>query len=257
MRVLVALLGVVCSAAFLLGSVSSAPAGDELLDAVSGQELRRGAGLFQRTCAACHGMRGQGRPGAGVTAGPPIDDVEVAYVDLVLRTGRMPIAHREAGVREQRLGDRDRVAVTAWMREAFGLPGGIPTVVRGDAGAGLDHYVRHCAACHGAGGEGGVAGGATFVPGIRGSDALTVAEAVRVGPFAMPAFSEEILTPREVGDVVAYLDEAGSASRTLAGLHAVDPVATGIASLVLVAGVVGVVRGIARSTAETGSVDER
>lgn len=214
-------------------------------EAVPEDVLGRGAAVFQRTCAACHGQHAGGRPGTGVDAGPPIDDVEIAYVDLVLRTGRMPIAVREIGVRTERLTAADRVAVVAWMTDQFELPGTLPQPGTGDAGRGLDPFVEHCAACHGAGGTGGVAGGGTFVPPIDGRDPIVIAEAARVGPFAMPAFSQELLPDDTLDDVIAYLEEADTAPRSLLGLREVDEVGTGIAVVVLLGAALGLVHLVA------------
>lgn len=213
-------------------------------------DTQRGHAVFQASCAACHGSLAQGRDGAGVAAGPALQDVPVAYVDLVLRTGRMPIAAPELGVRADHLDDADRGALVAWMRQRFELPGDIPAPGTGDAARGLAPFVRHCASCHGGGGVGGVAGGGTFVPAITGSDPVTVVEALRVGPFEMPAFSEAVIDDRAAADIAAYLHEADAAPRTLLGLEAIDPVGTAVASAVLLGVAVGLVRHVARRSGE-------
>lgn len=216
------------------------------VDAADDPRLHRGGAVFQANCAACHGTGAEGRAGTGVEAGPPLTDLPVAYIDLVLRTGRMPIARPEAGVLAQRLGDDDREALVAWMRERFGLPGAIPDPGPGDAGRGLAPFVRHCAACHGAGGAGGVAGGGTFVPAIAGHDAVTVVEALRVGPFEMPAFSDELVDDDTAADIAAYLDAADDTPRTTLGLQELHPVGTAIAAGTLLLAGAGVVRLVAR-----------
>lgn len=225
----------------LVHQVPGAGQDDAAADARA-DELARGAAVFQRNCAACHGMRARGRPGDSVSAGPPIDDVEMAYVDLVLRTGRMPVAAPELGVRNERLSSEDRQAVVAWMTERFELEGELPSPSPGQAAEGLDPFVQHCAACHGAGGDGGVAGGGTFVPAITGTDPVTVAEAARVGPFAMPAFSESLLDDPTLDDIIAYLEAAEAQPSTLLGLREIDEVATGVAAAVLVAALLVLVR---------------
>jgi len=80
-----------------------------------------------------------------------------------------------------------------------------PSVPAGSAAAGGDVYrgetvfQRECAACHGAGGEGGGVG-----PRLSGSgiDAATVAAAVRQGRGIMPA---GLVSGRDEADVVAYV----------------------------------------------------
>lgn len=221
-------------------------AGSTALGSPTEDGLARGAALFQRDCAACHGTRAQGRPGDTVSAGPPIDDVPVALVDVMLRTGRMPIPAPELGVRTERLAPPDRQAVVAWMQEHFDLPGELPTPGHGQASRGLDPFVEHCAACHGAGGDGGVAGGGTTVPAIRGADPVVIAEAVRVGPVEMPPFSGALLDDATLDDIIAYLQVAEGGPRTLLGLRSVDEVATGAAVLVLLAAAVAMVHHAAR-----------
>lgn len=217
-------------------------------EAATEDELARGAALFQRDCAACHGTRAQGRPGDTPSAGPPIDEVSVVLVDVMLRTGRMPIPAMELGVRTDRLAPEDREALVAWMHEHFDLPGELPTPGQGQASRGLDPFVEHCAACHGAGGDGGVAGGGTTVPAIRGADPMTIAEAVRVGPVEMPAFSEALVDDATLDDIIAYLQAADSGPRSLLGIRSVDEVATAAAVLVLLAATVALVHHVARGT---------
>lgn len=217
------------------GDAALAQAGepsDEMLD--------RGATVFQRTCAACHGMQAGGQPAAGDDAGPAIGDVDVARIDLVLRTGRMPIPSPRLGVRADHLDDADREAVVAWMRDRFELPGELPEPGVGQASRGLAPFVRNCAGCHGTGGSGGVAGGGTFVPSIRGHDPVAIAEATRVGPFEMPPFSDTLIDDGELADIISYLDEADTAPRTFLGLREVDAVGVAFAVVVLVAAAIGV-----------------
>lgn len=210
--------------------------------------LGRGGAVFQRNCAGCHGTDGAGRAGTGDRAGPPIDEVEVAYVDLTLRTGRMPIADPGLGVRVDKLLAEDREAVVAWMQDRFDLPGELPQLRTGRANRGQEPYVRFCAACHGAGGGGGVAGGGTFVPVVRGLDAVTITEAVRVGPFQMPAFPEAVIDQQTVADIAAYLEEADQAPRTLLGLRELHAGGTGLFVLLLAGIVVLLLRLVARPT---------
>lgn len=233
----------------LLGREDAAVAGEG-----DGSAARQGAAVFQATCAACHGTDGSGRDGTGVDAGPPLVGLPVAYVDLVVRTGRMPIARPELGVRVDRLAADDRTSLLAWMRPALDLTGTIPRPGPGEASRGLEPFVRHCAACHGAGGTGGVAGGGTFVPAIAGADAVTVVEALRVGPFEMPAFSEAVLDDEAAADIAAYLGAAEASPRTLLGLGALDPVGAAVAAVVLLAAALALLLVVARRPDGEGGV---
>lgn len=198
-----------------------------------------GATTYQATCASCHGTAGEGRPGTGVQAGPPLRGLEVAYVDLVLRTGRMPIADRSAGVVEEELTDDQRERLVAWATDALDLAGGLPTVRPGDARDGLRLYAVWCASCHGASAEGGIAGGGTVVPGLHDIDAVTAVEAIRVGPFEMPQFSEELISDRDAEDIAAFLDGELGGGQSPLGLNELGHVLAAILGAVVV-GLLGV-----------------
>ena len=103
------------------------------------------------------------------------------------------------------------------------------------AAAGAATYRTYCAACHGATGAGGVAGGGAWTPEVAGYDPVTLAEAIRVGPFQMPAFGEDQITDQELGDVAAFLEEVHQESGTPLGLVELNPVyASGFVALLSV-----------------------
>lgn len=233
---LAVLVAVLVAATVVGGRLASASAQEDL--------VRRGGVVFQTNCAACHGTEARGRAGTGSDAGPSLRDLPLPYVDLAVRTGRMPIAAPELGVLADRLDDEERVALVTWMAAELGLGGSIPEPGRGDAARGLEPFVRHCASCHGAGGVGGVAGGGTRVPAIAGADAVTIVEALRVGPGEMPAFSDALVDDETAADIAAYLDAADEAPRTALGLQEVDPVAAALAAVAVVVAALGVVRAV-------------
>jgi ubiquinol-cytochrome c reductase cytochrome c subunit len=213
----------------------------------------RGAGLFQAHCAACHGTRGEGGPGPGVLAGPPVDDVDVNFVDMTLRTGRMPIAAPSHGVRIDRYDDDQREAVVAFMRERFDLAGEIPVIGEGDAARGQELYIRNCAACHAAAASGGISGAAVRVPPLKGLDPVAIHQGTRVGPFEMPAFEAAVLDDQAIDDMIAYLAVVDTAPRTAGGLQELDAISSALLMLVLavVAGVVIAVTAWARRWSTT------
>jgi ubiquinol-cytochrome c reductase cytochrome c subunit len=203
-------------------------------------EVVRGGELFQAQCAACHGTRLEGGQGEGDLGGPAMTDVDIAYVDLTMRTGRMPIVAPEVGVRIEQLSDEQREAINAYLLAVFDLPGEIPTVGEGEAARGQELYVRNCAACHGAAGDGGIAGGDNSVPPLAELDAVAIVEGTRVGPFTMPAFEEAVLSDQQLDDIVAYLAFADEAPRTAVGVAELDQVGEALFAigLALLAGVV-------------------
>lgn len=200
--------------------------------------VARGAQLYAVNCAACHGPRGGGGSGEGLRAGPPLEGVEVAYVDQQMRTGRMPIADRASGVvRDDAhpLADEEREAILAWLADAVGLTGSIPQVGEGDASRGQELYAVHCAACHGSVGNGGVSGSGVLVRGLRGVDPVAVVEATRVGPYDMPAFDTDLISEQEADDIAAFTSaEIEQPRTTLLGLPELNRVAlSGLAGLLL------------------------
>ena len=202
--------------------------------------LVRGGELYQANCAACHGPRGEGGPGPDVLAGPSLTGLQLAYVDLTVRTGRMPIPEPSVGVYTDRLDDAERRALLAYARERFGLTGEIPVTSSGDPARGQSLYVRNCAACHGAAADGGISGASVRVPPLIGLDGVAIAAATRVGPFDMPAFDPAVLSDDDVDDIIGYLDVVADTPRTLAGVREVDQVTAALfaAGLGLAASVV-------------------
>ena len=196
--------------------------------------IERGEALFQMHCARCHGGVGQGGevPGGGGEA-PPLagrDDVTAAYVDLTLRTGRMPPVGDpfDNRARAVTIEGEDSDALLAYMTERLGLEDDIPEPVEGDPAEGLSVYAANCAHCHGSSGEGGVAGAGAYTPPLTQHDAVTIVEAIRVGPFEMPAFSPDQISDEEAAGVAAFLEVVGNDPGTpLLGLVELNPVYAG------------------------------
>lgn len=198
-------------------------------------ETRQGGELYQRWCATCHA-----NDGGGTTAGPAIDDFSVAAVDLSMRTGRMPLTDPQRGVRGRTLTDGEREAVVAYLTDLVGLQGELPEPRAGDVAAGRDVYAVHCAHCHGATGTGGVGGAAVAIPPVQGLDPVTIASATRVGPFEMPRFDAELVSDEEIGDIVAFLDEATHERTSPLGLGELSKFEAAVFAAVLGVGLLGV-----------------
>ncbi len=200
----------------------------------------RGGEVFQDNCAACHGTRAEGGTGSGDLGGPAIDETDINYWDLTVRTGRMPIVAPEVGIRTDVLDEQDREALAVYASERFDLPGAIPTIGEGDASRGQDAYVRNCAACHGAAADGGISGAATQVPALVGLDGVAIYQATRIGPFEMPGFDPAVLSDDDIDDLVAYLDLVDDTPRSPAGVREVDQISSALfaVGLALLAGVV-------------------
>ena len=211
--------------------------------------IRSGAELYATTCAACHGARGDGGPRQGeLTAGPALRGIDIAYVDQQMRTGRMPLVDRTAGVvRGDKLSDGEREAVLAWMRAELDLSGRIPEVGEGDRSRGRELYATHCAACHGAVGNGGIVGRGIVAASLRGVDRVAIVEALRVGPYSMPAFGPEVISEEQADDIAAFTAAAFERPRrNVLGLTEQNRVGHAGLSLLLVLVVVAVMVLVAR-----------
>jgi ubiquinol-cytochrome c reductase cytochrome c subunit len=207
----------------------------------------RGGEVYQANCAACHGTRGEGGSGEGVLAGPPVNELDLAYVDLTVRTGRMPIPEPSVGVRADHLSEADREAMAVYVAEAFDLPGEIPTVDSGDASRGQEIYVRNCAACHGAAAGGGISGANVWVPPLVALDGIAIHQATRVGPFEMPAFDAAVISDTDIDDMIGYLDVVAATPRTVAGVREVDQLTSSLYAIALALTAAVVVLVVARA----------
>jgi ubiquinol-cytochrome c reductase cytochrome c subunit len=204
-------------------AASGQPSDEELFD--------RGGEVFQAACAACHGTRGEGGLGSGDAAGPPLRGLELAYIDMTVRTGRMPIPAPELGVYEDRLSEDDRIALASYAERWLETTGDIPDVGPGSAAAGQETYVRNCAACHGAAAGGGISGASAFAPPLVGLDGVAIASATRVGPFEMPAFGPAVISDQDIDDIVSYVEAVGASPPTAIGLREVDQAVAGLLAL--------------------------
>jgi len=165
---------------------------------------KTGAGLYAANCAKCHGLHG-----AGYKA-PKLEGVGARAADFYLRTGAMPLAR----VGEQ--PNRSRVLFSefelrALIKYVAGLGGGPPVPKphpeRGSVSRGLKLFTEHCAGCHQVVARGGFVTGAR-VPPLENATPTQIAEAVRIGPYLMPTFSERALPARDLDSIVRYIEYA-------------------------------------------------
>jgi ubiquinol-cytochrome c reductase cytochrome c subunit len=197
----------------------------------------RGQTLYQQNCASCHGQQGQ-----GTQRGPTLIGVGAASADFYLSTGRMPISdeQRNPGRSKPAFGRADIDALVGYVAS---LGGGqaIPDVdpAAGRLADGERLYQENCAACHSATGTGGALTSGQVAPSLARSTPVQVAEAIRVGPGAMPRFPAQALNDQQVDSVTAYvgrLQEGGN--RGGWDLGRIGPVTEGLVAWVLGLGVV-------------------
>ncbi len=170
--------------------------------ASTGGDAGRGAQLFVAGCASCHGMTAQGVS----QRGPSLVGVGAQAADFYLTTGRMPLnapgeephrghpAYAPAQIRD----------LVAYIQSLGGPP--IPTVDPGQGSLpdGRELFAASCAGCHQIGGTGGVVPGAS-VPSLDLATPTQIAEAIRIGPFVMPRFSDAALDQHDIDSITRYV----------------------------------------------------
>jgi ubiquinol-cytochrome c reductase cytochrome c subunit len=222
------------------GAGAQEDAGEDAADS-----FRRGETLYSVNCAGCHGGDGRGGETVGGLPAPPlagVDRVTVAYMRMVMDTGRMPPAGdpRDNRIRRVALTVQERDDILRWTTETFDLDGDVEEPPHGDVADGLRVYAANCASCHGASGAGGVAGGGAWTPRVNDVSAQTIADAVRTGPFQMPRFDAEQITEEELGSIAAFLEEVQEEGGTLLFPGELNPVfasgfGAGLAAVIVLA----------------------
>jgi ubiquinol-cytochrome c reductase cytochrome c subunit len=164
---------------------------------------RTGAELYAANCARCHGPQGEGY------VAPRLRGVGARAADFYLRSGAMPLAEvGEQPVPSRVLfSERELRALIRYVAAFGGPPVPRPHPERGSLSEGLRLFTDHCAGCHQVAGEGGFVTGAR-VPPLETATPRQIAEAVRIGPYLMPAFSERAIPPRELDSIIRYVEYA-------------------------------------------------
>jgi ubiquinol-cytochrome c reductase cytochrome c subunit len=177
--------------------------------------LQLGSELFAGNCASCHGADGRGVSGKQPTRGagdvkgqgPSLRGVGARAADFYLRTGYMPLSHPRDQPKRSRvlLTPRERRALVAFVASlGAGPPIPAPAWQDADVAEGQRSFTEHCAGCHQVMARGGVVTGAR-VPPLQDASPVEIAEAVRVGPYVMPRFSERQIPDHELNSIVKYV----------------------------------------------------
>lgn len=178
--------------------------------------------LYGEYCLSCHGANAAGRMNQTSTSsgsgpgreqkqqngiGPSLQGVGALAADFYLRTGYMPLRH--IGMQPRRepvfLSNHQIRALVAYIASFGGPPIPKPQPQTGDVSKGLELFTEHCAGCHQVVAQGGVVTGA-LPPALVNATPRQVAEAVRIGPYVMPKFSQRDLTDRQLDSIVRYVE---------------------------------------------------
>ena len=172
-------------------------------------EVELGRRLFETGCASCHGIEAEGTP-----RGPNLQGVGAAAVDFWVSTGRMPLERNtEIAVRKPPSYDRPQIdALIAYVTSLDESGPEIPEIdlAAADIVEGGELYRSNCAACHGAVGIGGALARTRHAPRLAPATPLQIAEAIRIGPGAMPSFGPETFDDEQVSAIVKYVRELDS-----------------------------------------------
>ncbi len=189
------------------------PAGAAKQDDAS--EVAKGKALFLVGCASCHGMNGEGiTTKRGKQLGPTLIGVGAAAVDFQVGTGRMPAAQPGVQIpRKKVIYTSDEISQMAAYVASLGPGPEVPASSEYDAsGASNESVVRggeifrtNCTACHNFAGSGGALPQGKYAPKLTGVSQKHIFEALLTGPQQMPVFSDQVLTPEDKRDVIAYL----------------------------------------------------
>ncbi len=192
--------------------------------AQDGGDATRGAQLFAKNCAVCHGDRAQGRIGATLAKDFPgirVDSLLKEIISSGVQGSVMPAWSKAKG---GPLTDAEIDDLVAFIRSLGHqaptvVPGPSPTYLPlpptavtfppGDVTRGATVFAQNCVLCHGEKGEGRI--GATLQkewPGLDVESFLDATIARGVAGSKMPAWSKSNggpLTDQEIADVAAYV----------------------------------------------------
>ena len=167
-------------------------------------DVEAGRQLFAVSCTTCHGVGG-----AGIAdRGPTLVGVGAASADFYLSSGRMPLDRSRAQAERKRVAYsptqiRQLVAYVASLGAGPAVPQVDPGL--GDLAEGNHLYANNCAPCHSSAAAGGALGHAVYAPALNRATPTQVAEAVRIGPGAMPVFGPDTLDDAQLASVVRYV----------------------------------------------------
>ena len=186
-------------------------------DTASTQDVEAGRQLFLVGCASCHGKNASGiETKRGGNYGPSLIGVGAAAVDFQVGTGRMPMAKSapQAPVKDPEYTDEETKQLAAYIASLApgpAIPDSEYTDISGKTveqiREGGEFFRTNCTACHNSVGAGGALPGGKYAPKLDGVSATHIAEAMMTGPQQMPVFSDDVITPEDKSNIIAYIKQ--------------------------------------------------
>ncbi|MGI9084487.1 MAG: cytochrome bc1 complex diheme cytochrome c subunit [Aeromicrobium sp.] len=181
----------------------------------SARDVEAGRQLFLIGCASCHGKNAEGvATKSGGNYGPSLIGVGAASVDFQVGTGRMPMAQTgpQAVPKDPEYTAEETSQLAAYIASLAPGPA-VPEQEYLDwqeanteeIREGGEFFRTNCTACHNSVGAGGALPNGRSAPDIRGVEAKYIYEAMLVGPQQMPLFSDDVITPEDKRNVIAYV----------------------------------------------------
>lgn len=181
----------------------------------SARDVEAGQQLFLIGCASCHGKNAEGiATKRGGNYGPTLVGVGAAAVDFQVGSGRMPMAKAapQAPKKEPVYTAEETSQIAAYIASL--APG--PAIPDGEAldysqatteevSEGGEFFRTNCTACHNSVGAGGALPSGRYAPKLTGVSAKHIYEAMQTGPQQMPVFSDDVITPEDKRNVIAYI----------------------------------------------------
>ena len=200
----------------VVGAVYSAVAPEPAkAETASKNDVDAGRKLFLIGCASCHGKNASGiETKRGGNYGPSLIGVGAAAVDFQVGTGRMPMAKSapQAPVKDPEYTAEETKQLAAYIA-SLGPGPAIPDSEYTDISGktveqireGGEFFRTNCTACHNSVGAGGALPGGKYAPKLDGVSAKHIAEAMMTGPQQMPVFSDDVITPEDKSNIIAYI----------------------------------------------------
>jgi ubiquinol-cytochrome c reductase cytochrome c subunit len=225
-----------------------APTSRAQVQAQSSTQIDEGQRLFAIGCASCHGLGGEGQiRDTGEVLGPSLVGVGAASVNFQVGTGRMPMSApgAQAPRKEVQYTEDQIDALAAYVASlAPGPP--VPTPdqydpEQGDPSHGGVLYRTNCASCHNTTGQGGALTYGKYAPALTGVEPIHMYQAMITGPQSMPVFNDQVLTPEDKRDIIAYLQTVEAAPNPGGlGIGRIGPVSEGLwAWIIGIGGLIG------------------